>query len=311
MMSISLIVIVAAAFFLWLFPGVAAADDTDVSSGSIRAFVSILPQAYFAERIAGDYAAISVLVGPGQSPATYDPSPKEIAQLSVADVYFRIGVPFETRLVSKINRMLPNLNIVETRADIELRRIESHIHDDNEHSHEQGAPDPHIWLDPSLVKTQAGTMCNELKHLDPGHAETFEKNLTVFHSELDSLDRAIDSILKPFAGMPMYVFHPSYGYFADRYGLAQVAVESEGKEPGAKQLTELMQQAKADGARAIFVQAQFATKTAEAIARELNIDVVRLDPLARDYMHNLMEMARRIAEGLISNSKKRGADDER
>jgi zinc transport system substrate-binding protein len=93
----------------------------------------------------------------------------------------------------------------------------------------------------------------------------------------------------------MYVFHPSYGYFADRYGLIQIAVETEGKEPGAKKLGDLIRQATADGARAIFVQAQFVSKTARAVARELNIEVIQLDPLARDYLKNLIDIARKIA----------------
>jgi len=295
--ALAIIAVICALFLAGLF----AEDDASPKTDKIHIFVSILPQAYFVERIAGEYADISVLVGPGQSPATYDPPPGEIVGLSETDVYFTIGVPFETHLLDKITRMMPNLNIVDTRAGIRLRMMDPH-HDADDHIHEKGAPDPHIWLDPQLVKSQARIICDECKRLAPDHSHTFENNLDCFCGELDSLDREINSLLAPHAGAHLYVFHPSYGYFADRYGLTQVAVETEGKEPGAKQLGELVHQAKIDGARAIFVQPQFATRTAEAIARELNIDVVQVDPLAREYTENLMEMARRIAASFSADT---------
>ena len=279
-----------------------AGDSPVTDDGSLNTFVSILPQAYFVQRVGGDYVTVSVLVGPGQSPATYDPTPKQIAALSDADVYFTIGVPFEARLLEKLTHLFPDLNIVPTQRGVPLRHFESGTGGDD-HDHEKGAPDPHIWLDPELVKIQAGTICDELIRLDPDHAEIYESNLQSFRHDLDSVNAAIAKLLAPDKGSRFYVFHPSYGYFADRYGLIQVAIESEGREPGARYLAELISDANAEEIRAVFVQPQFAETMAEAIAREIHVPVVELDPLARDYLTNLMDMARKIDRAIGDGGK--------
>lgn len=263
----------------------------------IQAFVSILPQAYFVERIAGDHAEITVLVGPGQSPATYDPTPHEIAHLSDADVFFKIGVPFEKRLLEKAIKIIPDLYIVDTRKGVTLRSIEEHDHHPEHHSHADG-DDPHIWLNPLMVKIQAATICKELKRLRPDLADLFDSNLAEFHDDLDKLDSHMEELMAPYAGRRFYAFHPSYGYFADRYGLKQVAVEIAGKGPGARQLADLIQHAHDDNIRVIFIQAQFATATAEAIAHEIDGEAVTLDPLSRDYLVSMEDMAEKIAEAL-------------
>jgi len=296
-----------ALFCLWLtliIPGPAFGQNT------IKAYVSILPQAYFVERIAGDEAEITVLVGPGQSPATYSPSPNEMARLSDADVYFKIGVPFETRLLEKAAKLLPDLNMVDTRNGLTLRHMES---DDphHDHDHHHGDTDPHIWLDPQLVKIQAATITDELIRLAPEHSELFESNLARFKTELDSLDNYIGTLLEPYSRRSILVFHPSYGYFTDRYGLKQVAIESGGKEPGARQLSNLIENAETDDFRAIFIQEQFSQKTARALARELNLDIIAIDPLARDYLNNLGQMAEKIASALGGSGHKQGPTDEK
>jgi zinc transport system substrate-binding protein len=269
-------------------------DATVPESDKIQVYVSILPQAYFVERVGGSHVEIMVLVGPGQSPATYEPTPHDISHLSDADVYFKIGVPFEKRLLDKAMQILPDLNVIDTRAGITLRPMDEHD-PHPEHDHHEGAADPHIWLSPYLAKQQAATICHELKNIDPDHAAEFEKNLADLQHDLDQLDARIMEILASCSNKSFYVFHPSYGYFAHRYGLKQVAVETAGKEPGARKLADLIRQAKADSVSAVFVQTQFSSSTVEAIAREIGVKVVKLDPLSRDYLNNLEQMACKIA----------------
>jgi zinc transport system substrate-binding protein len=297
---------VAVLGILCLFVNVSWASEVK----KIQAFVSILPQAYFVERVGGESVKVTVLVGPGQSPATYEPTPHDISHLSDADVYFKIGVPFEVRLLDKATKLIPDLNVVDTRSGIILRQMEEidHHHD---HDHE-GGHDPHIWLDPQLVKIQAATICNELKRINPQNTDSYDKNLQLFHEELDSLDIDIAQLMEQFANMRFYTFHPSFGYFADRYGLVQVAVEVAGKEPGARQLAKLIEQARQDSIGAIFVQAQFTTSTADAIAREIGVEVVTLDPLTYDYLSGVREMAEKIAKsvsGINESEVERGQDD--
>ena len=269
------------------------------SSARLKVFVSIPPQAYFVERVGGERVDVDVLVRPGQSPATYEPTPKQMAALADAEVYFRIGVPFETPLIGKIAATFANLRIVDTREGITLRRMEVHGHDGGpDHSHHDGAPDPHLWLDPRLVKVQAQTICRALSKLDPARAGEFQRNLQAFQAELDEVHARLTTVLAPLKGRELFVFHPAYGYFADAYGLKQVAVESGGKEPGQRSLVALIEEARRKGVRLIFVQPQFAVTAAEMIAEAIGGAVVPLDPLARDYLENLGEMASKIERGL-------------
>jgi zinc transport system substrate-binding protein len=260
-------------------------------AGKIRAFVSILPQAYFVERIGGLYCEVDVLVGPGQSPATYEPTPRQMAKLGRSQVYFRIGVPFERGLIPKISSIFKDLKIVDTRNGLKLRYFRQ--------SEGSQVPDPHIWLDPKLVKIQAATMCKALSDIDPAHAAVFEKNLQAFQGDLDRIDARIATMLVPLKGSTVYVFHPAFGYFCDSYGLTQVAVEIEGKEPGPRQVTELIEKARADGVKVIFVQPQFAEESAEAIAREIGAAVVPINGVPRDYLKGLEDMATVIKEALL------------
>jgi zinc transport system substrate-binding protein len=274
------------------------------TSGKARAdkvavFVSILPQVYFVERVGGNLVEVEALVLPGQSPATYEPTPKQMAALSEADVFFSIGVPYERRLLPRIAAALGELRVVDTREGITLRQMEDHNHDGESEGHDQaGAPDPHVWLDPRLVKIQAGTICRELCRLDPAHKADFERNLEAFSADLDAVHARITEVLAPLKGEEFFVFHPAYGYFADAYGLIQVAVEMGGKEPSQKQLVELIDKAREAGARLIFVQPQFSTRSAQAIAKAIDGAVVPLDPLAEDYLENLTDMASKIEESL-------------
>jgi len=259
-------------------------------SGKLHVFVSILPQAYFVERVGGTHVEVEVLVGPGQSPATFEPTPQQMTKLSQTSVYFSIGVPFEKRLVEKIQATLTNLRIIDTRQGIKLRTMQD--------EHHGGSSDPHIWLNPNLVKIQATTICDELCRLDPQNAAEYRKNLKAFKTDLHEVDTRIAQMLAPLRGRKFYVFHPSFGYFADAYGLTQVAVEMEGKEPGAKELASLINQAIEDSVKVIFVQPQFSARSTKAVAEAIGGVVVLIDPLAKDYLQNLEDIAEKIVRVL-------------
>lgn len=277
------------------------------SAGKPVIFVSILPQAYFAERVAGDHVSVEVLAGPGQSPHSFEPTPKQMAKLAEADVFFTIGIPFEKGFVHKIKSSNPRLKIVPTDTGITKRRMKTDRHHDEKegHAHEKtyaaehkGGADPHVWLDPVLVKGMAEIMCDTLSGLMPENKKTFRKNLDAFTRDLNDLDRKIADVLKPLRGRKFFVFHPAFGYFGDRYGLDQQAVEIEGKEPGARQLARLTEEAKEEGVRVLFVQPQFAKTSAATVAQEIGGAVVPIDPLARNYIQNLTEMADTIKNSL-------------
>jgi len=268
----------------------------------MNAFVSIIPQAYFLERIGKQFVNVEVLVGEGQSPHTYEPSPQQMAKLSSAKVYFAIGVPFEKNVITKIKKTNRKLTVIETQKGITYRYLENHHHEGGEKTadkhHQKMIPDPHIWMDPKLVKIQAQNIHDALCKLDPEHAKDYARNLQAFQSDLQRIDQRIASVLAPFKGSSIYVFHPAFGYFTDSYGLNQVPIEIEGKEPSAKQLASTIDKAKKNGVRIIFVQPQFSTKSAKTIANAIGGVVVPINPLSRDYLSNLEKMASEIEKGL-------------
>lgn len=270
-------------------------NDISGATGSKKfpVFVSILPQAYFVERVGGPFVDVSVLVGPGQSPATYEPTPKQMVKLGKSRIYFRIGTPFEKGFVDKISDTFKGLVIVDTREKVPIRFFRQ--------SGGESVPDPHIWLDPKRVKIQAETIAQTLAGMDSEHAAAYRGNLQAFLADLDRVDDEIARVLAPLAGRKIYVFHPAFGYFCESYGLEQVAFELEGKEPSPKQLSRLIDQAKKDGVKIVFVQPQFSAKGARTIARAIGGAVVPMNPLPRDYLKNLEDMATIIQETLSKN----------
>ena len=261
---------------------------------TLSVVVSIPPQAYFVERVGGERVTVEVLVGPGDDPHTFEPTPRRMAAVTGADIYFRIGVPFEETLAAKLAASAPGLRIVDTRAGIKLRAMTS----GHDHAGHADSMDPHTWLDPLLAARQAATIAAELARIDPAGADVYSSNLADFTADLHEVDRQLEEALRPVRGGAILVFHPAFGYFAERYGLRQVAVEMEGKEPSPRQLADLVALARESGTRVVFVQPQFSTKSAEAIAREIGGTVVPLDPLARDYLANLRAIAEAIRQGL-------------
>jgi zinc transport system substrate-binding protein len=271
-------------------------------------FVSILPQHYFVQQIGRSLVNVSVMVHPGASPAVYEPKPSQMAALSKADIYFAVGVPFERTWLNKISAANPGMRVVHTDNGIEKRVMAGHRHEETEHEeknhgshhndHDTREPDPHIWLSPRLVITQVKTITAALQKADPTNAAAYETHSRQFIDRIQNLDRELTRLFSGFTGRPFMVFHPSWGYFADAYGLKQVAIEVEGKSPKPALLRKLIAHARENHIRVIFAQPQFSAKSAELIAREINGKVIFADPLALDWEKNLTDAAHKFAEVL-------------
>ena len=266
----------------------------------LRAFVSILPQKFFVEKIGGDLVDVAVMVEPGANPHTYEPKPKQMVALAKTSVYFAIGVPFETVWLAKIAGTNPNMLVVHTEAGIPKIPMKVH-HDEGsprEHGH-AGIKDPHVWLSPPLVMILAGNILEALLRLDPAHGAVYEKNHTSFMKELVGLDEEIRAALRGKGkNVEFMVFHPAWGYFAQTYGLEQVPVEIEGKEPKPAELQYLIQYARERGIKVVFVQPQFSSLAAQAIAKSIGGQIVFVDPLAADWATNLRQVALKFKAAL-------------
>jgi len=257
-------------------------------------FVSIPPQKSFVEHVAGSLVHVEVLLPAGASPATYEPTPHQMAALERADLYLRIGVPFEGPLLRKAADLMPSLRIIDCRRGVELVPMAGHAHE----VRGEAPTDPHIWLDPMRVKTIATTISDALDDLLPGSAAELDRNLSAFLQELDRVDGRVAARLAPLAGRELLVFHPAFGYFTRRHGLRQLAVEAEGKAPTARQLAAIVEAVERTGQTTLFAQPQFSASSARTVADAVGCRVVELDPLAEDYLANLETMALSIAAGL-------------
>jgi zinc transport system substrate-binding protein len=297
-------------FLLWipLLAAVAAprpafaggSPDIPPSQGPV-VYVSILPEAQFVERVGAGRVSVEVLVQPGQNPHSFEPTPRQMAALSEADVYFRIGVEFENTLIPRIGSTMHKLALVDLREGIRMREIEPDTSGlDTEHQQEpaHGGLDPHIWMDPRNVAVMAVTIRDALIRLDPDGRQAYEEGCRSYTAELEALHARIAHALAPLAGRTLFVYHPAFGYFADAYRLEQVAVEIRGAEPSARQLAQLIDAARDKGVRVLFVQPQFSRVGADAVARAINGAVVPIDALARDYAGNLERIAAAV-EGAL------------
>ena len=269
----------------------------------VAVFVSIPPQKYFLQQIGAQRVDVQVMVQPGASPATYEPKPRQMAAISRARIYFAIGVPFEKTWLKKIAAANPDLQVVHTdhgisKIPMATNQVESDHHSEKDHHDHHGQLDPHIWLSPKLVMTQARTILKALIEIDPEHRAVYEANTKRFVSKLADLDTDLKKKFADKQGLQFMVFHPSWGYFARSYGLQQVPVEIEGKNPKPAQLKTLIEHAKKKKINIIFVQPQFSSRSAERVAKEIGGQVIFADPLASDWSGNLREVAAKFKTAL-------------
>lgn len=276
-------------------------ESVDGVHSALPVVVSIAPLASLVERIGGDLVHADILVAPGQGPHTFTPKPKQIMALGEAAVYFHVGgFAFEGELADRIQSNFPELVVCNASEGIDRTQTVLHLHadehgGDDAHDHDDGA-DPHVWMAPPQLMVMAENIAEALQAVDGGHAAAYEKNLNAVKSELAELHTELAELLQPYKGRTFYIYHPALGYFAETYGLEQESVEVGGQKPTPRQLQRLIEHAKEDKVRIIFVQPQFDQRSAEAVADAIDGKVVPLDPLREDVFTNLREIARRMAD---------------
>jgi len=292
------------ALFLLLCAGL---RSTPAAAGEpIPVFVSIPPQKYFVEKIGGSLVNVSVMVPPGANPHIYEPRPNQMTALSKSRIYFAIGVSFETVWLPKFAKLNPQIRIVHTDKGIDKIAMVDHRHKERtKHTHRDdahGALDPHVWVSPPEVKIIARNILEALLEIDPANSLTYKSNHDAFIIEIEELDRDLKKIFSDKKGLKFMVYHPGWGYFARAYGLEQVPVEVEGKEPKPEQLKALIEHSRKDGIKVIFVQPQFSIKSAEVIAKAIGGQVIFADNLSQDWERNLRDQAEKFKQALAGQT---------
>ena len=263
----------------------------------------IPPTAGLVSRIAGDRATVISILPQGRTPHDFTPRIQTLKDASSASVFFSTGMPFEKK-VEKF--MLENGKQISD-VSRKIKRIAFHDGGDHSHRHHDGCThddhDPHVWLSCRNAIAIAANIRDDLTAIDPDGKMIYQRNFELLKSEFDSLDKEIAKKLQPHRNKTFFVYHPAFGYFADDYKLKQRAIELNGREASAPQLARITKEAKAAGVSTIFVQEQFNPGSALALARQINGDVVALDPLASDLSGNLRKIASALDAGFTHQKK--------
>ena len=246
--------------------------------------VSVPPQAYFVEQLAGDLVTVAVMIPPGASPALYEPTFDQMKALSHATLYIKVGHPnfaFERAWLDRIVGQNPRLKVVDASAHLVARE-----------------GDPHVWVSPQCVRCMATNIHESLAAILPDHHPALVARLRRFLADIDDLDADLHQILDARPGGKFLVFHPAWGHFARDYGLEQIAIEQGSKEPSPDQLAKLIDRARREDVGVVFVQPQFSRASAELVAAEMGGRVVAIDPLERQWPENLRRVAHAFRESL-------------
>lgn len=301
---------------------------SDLKVDTVKVSVGIVPEATFVKSVGGDLVDVEIMIPPGYSPANYQPTPKQMAELSKSQIYFSIGVPTEeSNIIPMIEGLDENIKIVHLdervrnvypdrsfdeehkhnhehdldehehgHASCEHGHDKEHEHDSCEHAHE--GRDPHIWLSPKRVKVMIYEIKDELIKLDPDNKKIYEKNAIDYISKLDEVDKEIKLTLDNVSKQSFIIYHPSFGYFADDYDLNMIAIEEDGKKTTAKRLQEIIDFAKKNNIKFVFYQQEFDSKQADTIAKEIGGESVQVSPLSPDYIKNLKHISHTFNEVL-------------
>lgn len=284
--------------------------------------VSIIPQKFIVEKIAGDEVYVNLMIPEGSTPHTYEPTPKQVTDLSKSKAYFKVGlIEFEDIWMEKLKSTNKNMTVLDMSKGCSVRHFaesehhehhhdgEEH-HDEHEHEKEHGhdhekehkhkhhsnhRPDPHNWISAKNLKIMAQNTASYLTELYPDKKNIFEKNLKSFIKEIDDADKIIKDNISKARIKEFIVFHPSWGYFADEYGLEQISMEVEGKVPSVKTMQHIAEEAKEHSIKLVIIQKQFDPNLAKTLAEEIGGTVKSFDPLTYNILDSMIEISKELA----------------
>ncbi|MDR3269422.1 MAG: zinc ABC transporter substrate-binding protein [Tannerella sp.] len=256
--------------------------------------VTIEPQRYFAEKIAGDRFSVYTVVPSGQSPETYDPAPHEMVRIARSKAYLCIGrIGFELAWLPVIRENNPHLAFFDLSEGIHW--LESGEPDDPDaHGHRHGGGDPHIWNATGNARIIARNTLQAFVGLDPANETEYRANYQLLLREIDDTERTLHELLDTLTCRTFIIYHPALTYFAHEFQLTQLAIESEGKEPSAASMKNLVDSARKANVRVVFVQQEFDRKHAEQVAAEVGAHVITINPLDVRWKEQMITLAKQL-----------------
>lgn len=323
-------------FFLLIlalaFTALPCAGTANAAEGKapLAVTVSIPPQKYFLEKIGGEDIIVTVMAAKGQDPHMHEPTAAQMESITNAELYFAIGVPFETRWMPKFHSLNPSMRVVDLLAviprikgtpDLALRGTlpgkgphsghshDGHDHDGEDHElkghghHHHGldTDDPHAWLSPSDMMETIPLITAALADKRPEKKDAFKKRALALRNEIIALNIEITNLFANIENRTFMTFHQSWAHYAQNFTLREVSVELEGREPGPKSMVLLMDFAKANNIRVIVADSLTGKSSVEAIARNIGAMVIQANPLAEDWPGALREFSKKLAQALAGN----------
>ena len=250
--------------------------------------VSIEPLRNIVEHLAGDYYKVVTLTPVGASPETYEPTPKQLMDVSNSKLYFAIGtLGFEKQQLERMKETAPTLKIYTVSDGISLLSVQHEGHGDS--------TDPHIWMSPKNVVQMARNVCNALCQNDPEHTAVYKKKLADLERHADEVDRRIRLMVSKVRYRNFLIYHPALAYFANEYGFRQLTIEQDGKEPSSEHLATIISEAKAAEVHIIFLQREFKGRSVKSFSEATGARVVIINPLAYRWDNEAIAIAKALA----------------
>jgi len=287
--------------FSLLLPSISSEISLRASTDRLNVIVTIPPQAFLVESIAGKRAEVTSMVPEDGSPHSSSLTPGELKNIRKAEVYFRVGtpLPFEENNLPVFREENQKMIVIDTSQSVELKALDEHYGEPaaNGSGGETKAVDNHIWLSPANLKKMAENVFQGLSRLDPSGKKYYEKKYNSLLEKISTARHELEMILGGFAGRSFIVYHPAWGYFGDEFKLHQVAVQERGDKPGPGRVREIAVFARDRGIRTIIASAQFSPSTAQMVASTFGGSVAEINPLERNILDELLELAQAISNG--------------
>lgn len=258
--------------------------------------VSIEPVKYFTDRLTSKKVDVNIMVPMGANPATYSPTSNQLVKLSSSGLYVQVGhLGFEEAWMNRLTELNPEMNVLNLSEGLQLQKGDDHVHGDHVH---RGGTDPHIWMSPKLVKRFLPKLKAALVESFPEHKDIIEKNYPTLLEEIEELDASFENLVADLEYRKFMIFHPALTYLARDYGLKQISIEYEGKEPSPTRLRSLIDEANEENIRIIFIQAEFDQRNAEMVREATGATLAVINPLSYNWTETMKEIRKLLGEHL-------------